>query len=113
VYRTRNGGKSWQAMTRGLPQKGALETVVRDAMSVDSLEPAGVYFGTRSGRLYASRDEGQSWRLVADGLPPIVCVKTAVAANCGAKKAAAKRRIVKTHARKRVAAARAKRRRAA
>src|SRR5262249_36995589 len=57
VYRTTNGGRSWKGMTRGLPQKGALETVVRDAMSVDALDPAGVYFGTRSGRLYASRDE--------------------------------------------------------
>ena len=40
----------------------------------------GVYFGTRSGRVYASRDEGRSWKLAADGLPPIVCVKAAVVA---------------------------------
>jgi photosystem II stability/assembly factor-like uncharacterized protein len=77
VYRTRDGGVSWQASTRGLPQKDAFETVVRDAMGVDPLVPAGVYFGTRSGKLYGSRDEGSSWKLLHEGLPPIVCVKAA------------------------------------
>jgi hypothetical protein len=78
VYRTRNGGKSWEAMTRGLPQKDALETVLRDSMAADSLDPAGVYFGTRSGKMYGSHDDGRSWQLIQDGLPAIVCVKTAV-----------------------------------
>lgn len=78
VYRTRNAGKSWEPLTRGLPQKGALETVLRDAMTADNLEPAGIYFGTRSGKLYGSSTEGKSWRLVLDGLPQVVCVKTAV-----------------------------------
>jgi photosystem II stability/assembly factor-like uncharacterized protein len=36
VYRTRNGGKSWEPLTRGLPQKGAYETVLRDSMTVDN-----------------------------------------------------------------------------
>ena len=47
------------------------------ALGVDSLDPAGVYFGTRSGRLYGSNDGGRSWRQIQDGLPPVVCVKTA------------------------------------
>jgi hypothetical protein len=75
VYRTRNGGKRWEAMTKGLPQKDAYETVVRDGLAVDSLDPAGVYFGTRSGKLFASADEGKNWNTLAAGLPPIVCVK--------------------------------------
>jgi photosystem II stability/assembly factor-like uncharacterized protein len=77
VYRTRDGGKRWQPMTKGLPQKKAYETVLRDAMSVDSLDPVGVYFGTRSGKLFGSKDEGKSWSALLDGLPPIVSVKTA------------------------------------
>ena len=89
VYRTKNGGRSWEAMTRGLPQKDAFETVVRDAMGLDSLDPAGVYFGTRSGKLFASRDSGRSWQLVHEGLPPVVCVKAAVVT---ARRAAARRR---------------------
>ena len=47
-------------------------------MAVDALDPAGVYFGTRSGKLYGSRDEGRSWELLRQGLPPIVCVKAAL-----------------------------------
>jgi hypothetical protein len=47
-------------------------------MGVDSLDPAGVYFGTRTGKLFASRDSGRSWQLVQEGLPPVVCVKAAV-----------------------------------
>jgi photosystem II stability/assembly factor-like uncharacterized protein len=91
VYRTRNAGKSWQPLTRGLPQKDALETVLRDALATDRCDPAGVYFGTRSGKLYASRDGGDSWRLVADGLPPIVCVKAALVGD-GAGRAPRARR---------------------
>ncbi|HUP46142.1 MAG TPA: exo-alpha-sialidase [Thermoanaerobaculia bacterium] len=78
VYRTRDGGGKWEPMTEGLPQEGAFETVLRDAMSVDALNPAGVYFGTRSGKLFASADEGKLWTTLADGLPPVVAVKAAV-----------------------------------
>ncbi|HWP84264.1 MAG TPA: exo-alpha-sialidase [Terriglobia bacterium] len=78
VYRTKNAGRSWEPLTRGLPQKAAYETVLRDGLAVDSLKPAGVYFGTRSGKLYGSANGGHGWRLIADGLPPIACVQTAV-----------------------------------
>jgi hypothetical protein len=78
VYRTRNAGQSWEAMTKGLPQEQTYETVLRDGMDTDDMESAGVYFGTRSGKVYGSADGGESWRLVYDGLPPVVCVKAAV-----------------------------------
>jgi photosystem II stability/assembly factor-like uncharacterized protein len=78
VYRSRNAGRSWQALTQGLPQDGALETVLRDAMATDSFDPAGLYFGTRSGQVYASRNEGAAWKRIAGGLPPVVCVKAVV-----------------------------------
>jgi photosystem II stability/assembly factor-like uncharacterized protein len=78
VYRTSDAGKSWKPMTKGLPQKGAYETVVRDAMGADSLDPAGVYFGTRSGKVFGSADEGKTWSAIADGLPAVVSVKAAV-----------------------------------
>jgi photosystem II stability/assembly factor-like uncharacterized protein len=80
VYRTRNGGKNWEPLTKGLPQKDAYETVLRDCLDTDTARPAGVYVGTRSGKLFASANEGNSWNEVADGLPPIVCVKAAVVA---------------------------------
>jgi serine/threonine protein kinase len=81
IYRTRSAGASWQPLTRGLPQHGAYETVLRDGMATDSLDPAGIYFGTRSGKLYASRDAGQTWKEVLNGLPQIVCVASAVVAE--------------------------------
>jgi hypothetical protein len=74
VYRTRNAGVSWEPLGNGLPQ-GVYETVLRDSMAADALEPAGIYFGTRSGKLYASRDEGGNWRQILNGLPAITCVK--------------------------------------
>jgi photosystem II stability/assembly factor-like uncharacterized protein len=77
VYRTRDGGGSWQPLSEGLPQRDAFETVVRDAMGTDQEQRAGIYFGTRSGKLFASRDDGDSWMAVAQGLPPIVCVRAA------------------------------------
>jgi photosystem II stability/assembly factor-like uncharacterized protein len=84
VYRTRDAGRSWKPLTKGLPQKEAWETVLRDGLSTDRGEPAGIYFGTRSGKLFASRNDGDSWTCLADGLPPITCVRAAVVRD-GAK----------------------------
>jgi len=78
VYRTRNGGASWEPLFRGLPQKRAYETVLRDAITADAFDPVGIYFGTRSGQLFGSRDEGRTWQKVLEGLPSVVCVRNAV-----------------------------------
>jgi photosystem II stability/assembly factor-like uncharacterized protein len=83
VYRTRNAGASWKPLTRGLPQKNALETVVRDALATDTCDPAGVYFGTRSGKVYGSNDDGNSWQTIMEGLPAVVCVKAALVGDGG------------------------------
>jgi len=78
VYRTRSAGSSWEPLMRGLPQKEAYETVLRDGLTVDSYDPAGIYLGTRSGQLFGSRDDGKTWHKIHDGLPSIVCVRTAI-----------------------------------
>jgi serine/threonine protein kinase len=78
VYRTRNSGASWEPLARGLPQKQAYETVLRDAFIADSLDPVGLYFGTRSGQLFGSRDEGRTWEKILEGLPAVVCVRSAL-----------------------------------
>ncbi len=78
VYRTNADGNSWQALSRGLPQENALETVLRDGLATDTLNPTGVYFGTRNGKLYGSRDAGESWNAIQESLPPVVSIKTAV-----------------------------------
>jgi photosystem II stability/assembly factor-like uncharacterized protein len=78
VYRTRDAGANWEPLTNGLPQENAYECVLRDAMAADTLETPGVYFGTRSGKLFGSADAGESWTELQDGLPPVVAVKTAI-----------------------------------
>jgi hypothetical protein len=52
--------------------------VLRQAMSTDRLDPAGVYFGTSGGTLFASADEGENWSTVASHLPTILSVETMV-----------------------------------
>lgn len=84
VYRTRDAGASWQALEGGLPQRDAYECVLRDALATDGHAIAGLYFGTRSGKLFGSADEGDSWREISGALPPIVCVKAAVVGADGA-----------------------------
>lgn len=79
VWRTRDAGASWQDLREGLPQKNAFLGVLRQAMATDRLDPAGVYFGTSSGALFASADEGESWNCIAQHLPTITSVETLVA----------------------------------
>jgi hypothetical protein len=77
VFRSTDAGGGWEPLTRGLPAGPFYPSVLRDAMCTDDAEPAGVYFGTRSGEVYASRDEGDSWTLVAAHLPDVLCVRAA------------------------------------
>jgi len=75
VYRSRTGGNDWEALTKGLPQRNCYVNVLRDAMSVDSLEPCGVYFGTTGGQVYASPDAGDSWKPIVRDLPAVLSVE--------------------------------------
>jgi len=77
VYVTRNSGKTWQRQDEGLPSEQAWWTVKRQAMSADTRDPLGLYFGTTSGELWASTDEGTRWRCIARNLPEIYAVETA------------------------------------
>lgn len=78
AWRTRDGGATWHDQRKGLPQENAYFNVLRQAMAVDRLEPAGVYFGTGSGEVYASADEGETWACIARHLPSISSVETLV-----------------------------------
>lgn len=78
VWRTRDGGETWQDLRDGLPQRNVFFGVLRQAMATDRLAPAGVYFGTSSGALYASADEGDGWACIAEHLPTILSVETLV-----------------------------------
>jgi photosystem II stability/assembly factor-like uncharacterized protein len=80
VFRTEDAGASWTPLTNGLPQQDYYDIVLRDAMCTDNADPAGLYFGTRNGQLFASADEGESWTEVAAHLPSVLCVRAAVLA---------------------------------
>jgi photosystem II stability/assembly factor-like uncharacterized protein len=75
VYRSRTGGNEWQELTNGLPQRDCYVNVLRDAMSVDSLDPCGIYFGTTGGQVYASADGGDSWNPIVRDLPAVLSVE--------------------------------------
>jgi photosystem II stability/assembly factor-like uncharacterized protein len=75
VWRSRDGGRSWEGLRSGLPQESCFFTVLRQAMAGDARDPAGVYFGTNSGSVFASRDEGDSWQEIARHLPTILAVE--------------------------------------
>ncbi len=78
VYGTRNGGKTWKRLDTGLPDAQAWWTVKRQAMCADSADAVGLYFGTTSGELWASRDQGERWSCIARNLPEIYAVEAAV-----------------------------------
>ena len=77
VWRTRDAGESWHRLDRGLPQRDAHVGVLREAMAIDDHDVPGLYFGTSTGQLFASRDEGESWTEIASYLPPISSVEVA------------------------------------
>jgi photosystem II stability/assembly factor-like uncharacterized protein len=78
VWRSRSGGNEWEALTNGLPQKNCYVNVLRDAMSVDTMDPCGIYFGTTGGQVYGSADGGNSWSPIVHDLPAVLSVEAQV-----------------------------------
>lgn len=76
VYVTRNAGKSWRRQNSGLPKKQAWWTVKRQAMTSDLHKSVGIYLGTTSGEIHASRDEGRTFTCIARHLPEIYAIET-------------------------------------
>ncbi|GAB3498141.1 WD40/YVTN/BNR-like repeat-containing protein [Flexivirga lutea] len=75
VWRSRDAGATWQALRSGLPQEACFFTVLRQGMTGDRHDPAGVYFGTNTGSVFASRDEGDTWTEIARHLPTVLAVE--------------------------------------
>lgn len=74
VTRTRDGARSFQSLTEGLPQSHAYDVVYRHALALD---PTGhrLAFGSTTGGLWVSENQGDSWALISHTLPPIYAVR--------------------------------------
>ena len=75
VFRSKTGGNEWEPLTKGLPQKDCYVNVLRDAMSVDTLDKCGIYFGTTGGQVYCSPDAGDNWAPIVRDLPAVLSVE--------------------------------------
>ncbi|MEV4343351.1 exo-alpha-sialidase [Actinoplanes sp. NPDC049596] len=75
VFRSTDAGEKWEPLAAGLPDGPYYPVVLRDAMCADDGSPAGVYFGTRAGEVFATRDEGDTWTTVATHLPDVLSVR--------------------------------------
>ncbi len=72
VYRTQDGGKSWQPQRNGLPQEHAYDVIYRHALDIDGDT---LCFGSTTGNLYFSHDRGDSWECLSNNLPPVYSVR--------------------------------------
>lgn len=74
VNRTRDGGKTFDTLTRGLPQEHAYDLVFRHALDVDESGER-LAFGSTTGSLWFSDNGGDAWQTVSTHLPPIYAVR--------------------------------------
>jgi photosystem II stability/assembly factor-like uncharacterized protein len=78
VYKTRDGGGSFERKTRGLPQQFAYDVVYRHALDVDESGTL-LAMGSTTGNLYLSADGGESFEAISHHLPPIQALRFSTA----------------------------------
>ena len=66
ILRTRNGGRTWQSITNGLPAGGGPNSV--NVVREDPVRPQLLFAGTERS-LYVSFDDGERWQPLNRGLP--------------------------------------------
>ena len=71
VCKTTDGGKTWRALSSGLPQHNSFDLVLRHGFvrAIDLMS-----FGTTNGNLYCSFNDGESWKTLSNNLAPISTV---------------------------------------
>jgi photosystem II stability/assembly factor-like uncharacterized protein len=70
VNRTRDGGRSFETLREGLPQKDCYDLVYRHGLAVAD-DGRTLLMGSTTGSLWASDDAGDRWQTVSTQLPPI------------------------------------------
>jgi hypothetical protein len=76
VMRTRDGAKSFDILSKGLPQSHSYDVVYRHALAIDGTGDR-LGFGSTTGGLWVSEDQGDSWVCITHTLPPIYAVRFA------------------------------------
>ena len=74
VTRTRDGGRTFERFSKGLPAAPAYDLVYRHGLDIDD-SGTRLAMGSTTGGLWASGDGGESWRLISAHLPPVYCVR--------------------------------------
>ncbi|PYE24853.1 WD40/YVTN/BNR-like repeat-containing protein [Paraburkholderia silvatlantica] len=74
VTRTRDGGRTFERFSNGLPAAPAYDLVYRHGLDVDD-SGTRLAMGSTTGSLWTSDDGGENWRLVSAHLPPVYCVR--------------------------------------
>lgn len=72
VCRTDDGGRTWQPLRRGLPQRHSFDIVFRHALAIHETNLA---FGTTTGNLFISENGGESWRCLSHHLARVDVVR--------------------------------------
>ena len=73
VTRTRDGGKTFDVLRHGLPDRFAFDLVFRHAFAV-AHDGETLGFGSTTGNLWVSGDAGEHWQLLSAHLPPVAAV---------------------------------------
>ncbi|MCG6857941.1 MAG: hypothetical protein LJE67_07730 [Salaquimonas sp.] len=74
VTRTRDAGKSFDILDKGLPAEHAYDVVYRHALTIDDTGNH-LAFGSTTGGLWLTEDSGEGWQEVSHTLPPIHAVR--------------------------------------
>jgi len=74
VNRTRDGGRSFETLRKGLPQRDCYDLVYRHGLAVAD-DGRALLMGSTTGGLWSSFDGGDSWQAVSNTLPPIYAVR--------------------------------------
>ena len=74
VNRTRDGGKSFEALGEGLPQEHSYDLIYRHCLEVDE-DGETLMMGSTSGNLWTSSNAGDNWTCLATNLADVYCVR--------------------------------------
>ena len=74
VNRTRDGGKTFEALTVGLPQDPSYDLVYRHGLDIDKSGNC-LIMGSTTGNCWLSEDQGDNWQCLSNYLPPVYAVR--------------------------------------